>query len=616
MKLKFYNKFSQIIEDLADKKKTSSENLIFYEFFYKKESQAITLVSKLTSANREEDLEQLKICHNSWFILVDKSLVDTEVLNNLVGINKEPLRIHLIYGSEDRHIRTFSSTTIQEAKELFKTYFNIKDEVSIVFKNNTKNVILDKVGYDKKNECWLNLKQMRVHDKSVIFLTKSLEDSKEKVEREEEINCIVKVEDEENFTIVKARLNMTFANLLRKIREELNLCENLNVNDDTYEDLVNSETPFRVRKQLDGNIIYKNLFSKKLDSDENFIDGGVRLKVEFGETYELHEICLNILMEMNSKKESKEFIGDPEKILICDLKKFICEQFNLKTEEHMVYKTSALGDPIKAIKNESQSLSKTGLKDSSTIFLKNISSELYETYIIRIYQNNCNPNEYLFKPLDDSNPCLTLNLPKETQLKTLKEIIICDLKLKLNDNQSLLNNKLRLRVVGKKLDPERILKGDDFPLKKLNIDNPSNILMEVLENEEDLKENEIQLYTWIRNVKDKSYYDKKSIIFQFNNNLASSDQLYAKCLVVSGFKNISIAKYVKFNYTWELIPEMEESGPINLRKAFNLRDGDWIGIRNEDEELDFVDDFQTPEDIKVNFIITLHRLYRLLKISR
>ena len=81
-----------------------------------------------------------------------------------------------------------------------------------------------------------------------------------------------------------------------------------------------------------------------------------------------------------------------------------------------------------------------------------------------------------------------------------------------------------------------------------------------------------------------------------NNNVATSDQLYAQFRIQSGLQNITLAKYAKYNYVWEVIPESES---VNLRKAFNLRDGDWIGIRDEDIVLDYCDDFQTAEDAKV-----------------
>jgi hypothetical protein len=49
---------------------------------------------------------------------------------------------------------------------------------------------------------------------------------------------------------------------------------------------------------------------------------------------------------------------------------------------------------------------------------------------------------------------------------------------------------------------------------------------------------------------------------------------------------------------------MSSNGPINLRKSpYSLKDGDWIGVRNDNEEGNDKDDFQTEEDKKVNIYL-------------
>lgn len=55
-------------------------------------------------------------------------------------------------------------------------------------------------------------------------------------------------------------------------------------------------------------------------------------------------------------------------------------------------------------------------------------------------------------------------------------------------------DKIRLRWVSKYLEAERILRGGNIPLKKLNPDNPANVLIEIIENSEDLNENSLLLY--------------------------------------------------------------------------------------------------------------------------
>jgi hypothetical protein len=644
LKLKFYNTYENLLTEIINKNKDfeikNIDDLILFEIIYKKDTSynnsntpnnKVIILQKYDSTMKSETLENLKICHKGRFILVNKNQPHSEnnlladLIDSQIGINYEPINLKIFYGTQEKQIRVFSNLDIPSFKDKIKQFLLIPQSIDIVlnFKSgsgtssnlisNQKNINLEKVGFDRKNQCWLNLKQLKVTDNSLIFIAKSAEggfcknnntDCTTNLEFEEKINCLVKIEDEEEITVVRARLNTTFEQLIAKIKKKLNLkFEEENQSDAGNE--INSTSPLiRVRKELDGKIIFKNQMTKQLHNDEMFIEGGVRLRVEFGEPYEISEILLKIILENKDSRDSssniREFIGDPEKTTISELKKFICEQFNLKLEEHMFYKTSALGDPIKAIKNENQTITKSGLKDSDIIFFKNISADLYETYQIKLYSprvgvNLLEDSEYVFKPIDEKkNLILELNLSKENTLKNLKEKIIEEIGL-----GNISTDFLRLRSINKKFDPERIFRGESITLKKLNFDNPQMILYEILNDQENLKENQIQLYLWKRNLEGKSYTDKQSIIFEFSNNLASSDQLYEIVRKLTGWRNIKLAKYAKFNYQWDEISEVNENGPINLRKVFNLRDGDWIGVRNEEDELSKKDDFQTDEDKKV-----------------
>ena len=58
-----------------------------------------------------------------------------------------------------------------------------------------------------------------------------------------------------------------------------------------------------------------------------FLDGGVRLKVEFGEPYEYSEILIKILIEKGGEIITKEFIDVPE-IQISELKKHTCKTWS------------------------------------------------------------------------------------------------------------------------------------------------------------------------------------------------------------------------------------------------------------------------------------------------
>jgi hypothetical protein len=159
------------------------------------------------------------------------------------------------------------------------------------------------------------------------------------------------------------------------------------------------------------------------------------------------------------------------------------------------------------------------------------------------------------------------------------------------------------------MDAERIIKNDDMIIKKLFSENNIKILVEFLEKEENLTENEIQLYIFNRNSHRKIYENKKNYILNIENNKITSEEFYNSLRKFCHNDNITIAKYAKYFYEWEIIPEMGSEGVYNLLKSnFKIKDGDWISIRNDDIENSEKDDFSTEEDKKVLFFF----LYFLL----
>ncbi len=325
----------------------------------------------------------------------------------------------------------------------------------------------------------------------------------------------------------------------------------------------------------------------KLYTEESFIDGGVRLMIEYGEPYESTDFLLKILYDIDiNHKELKDFIGDPCKITVSDLKKFFCENFGLKAENYIFYKTNWMRDPVKAMKNETLMLSKYSLNDGDCLYLKDISSELIETYSLRLYKEDCPTNKFVFIPVSESSLILELNVNKDLSLG--------ELKLQISEGLGINVEDMRLRLLGRKFDPERILRGESTIVKKFNINNPGNLLIEIIPNE-NLTDNQLQLYFFKRDSSNKTYINKEDKIWEFNTS-ASSDQLYKFVREQYNSDRVTLVKYSKYYYTWEVIPEKDNKGPVNLRKnPYNIKDGDWIGIVEGDEE----DDYQTHEDKKV-----------------
>jgi hypothetical protein len=158
-------------------------------------------------------------------------------------------------------------------------------------------------------------------------------------------------------------------------------------------------------------------------------------------------------------------------------------------------------------------------------------------------------------------------MSKEQTLLEIKEYVIIHLNLQVPADN------IRLRVISKRGDAERILRGKANSIKKLRIDNPATLLLEVLEEPENLDDKSIQLLTFLRDSNKGTYYNKKNCIFNYQTT-ASSDLLYNNLRELYKLDNITVTKHTKSYYNWEIIPESEETGPINLKSSYySLKDG-------------------------------------------
>ncbi len=330
---------------------------------------------------------------------------------------------------------------------------------------------------------------------------------------------------------------------------------------------------------MDNKLIYKDKFNDKLSTDEVFIEGSVRLQIEMGEMYFTNQILLRVIIEINKKKDNQEFIGDPSKVKISDIKSEFCKNLGVKPEDFRFYRVNEFKDPVKQIKNENLLLCKSGFKDTDTLYMKNINEDPYENYIFRFYMNIEDKNQdkedkdskaesFFYKAILEVNMLQELLIQKNTSLFDLKKKVVQELTLSIDDM-----SYLRLRCMSKCMDAERILRGHNIPVKKQNTDNPANLLIEILQFPEDLHEHQMQLYLVRKNKTTNNYETKDSFIFEFEG-IATSDQLYEASRKFYNLRDIVLGKYSKGNYKWELLPEIDEDGALNLRKSpYALRDG-------------------------------------------
>ena len=435
--------------------------------------------------------------------------------------------------------------------------------------------------------------------------------------------------------IVKINLEKTFLDLYKTIFEQFDIIkektENNEINNIIEFDINN--LAFRLFNESDNKILSKECFNKKLNTSPSFIEGDVRLRIELGEIYSENEISLKILMKSLSeenKQIEKEFICDPNKYTIFQVKKFLLDNIiESKTKEekeklyenYLLYRTNLYNLPTKPIKLEKELLSNLSIKDRDVLFLQNILEIPNEIAYINIIFSNKDLYYYdllqNFEKInfEDFEEKLELKLPKKTTIKELKEKINIEKKLNLN------LDLLLIRVIGKYYQLERILKNDNYDLKKYNLESPINLFVEILKEPlfKDIPEqiNEIQnkkkskikekeketlIILMQKNKKENIYENKKIYFIQNDPNIFGTKELYDLCRIHSNWMNISIAKYNKGNYDYELIKEYDDKNKSTSLKKGNyiLRDSDWIAIINLDEDENFVTkyDIEQQNEIK------------------
>ena len=228
------------------------------------------------------------------------------------------------------------------------------------------------------------------------------------------------------------------------------------------------------------------------------------------------------------------------------------------------------------------------------LYLQNISEIPNEIGYINIYFSDKETEYYdlleKFEPISFENK-------KKLEMKLPKKTTILELKSKINNNIS--PNLLLVRVIGKNNQLERVLKNDNYDLKKYNLESPINLFVEELKeplfsenknnnNEENInindknknkknknkinnKDNETMIILMQKNKKENKYENKKVYIIQNDPNVFGTKELYDLCRYHSNWMNISIAKYNRGTYDYEEIKEYDENNnSLSLKKEIIL----------------------------------------------
>ena len=615
--------FTDKVSSLFEKENALDKICYLFHFLKKGEIKYVILDQKITCEDYKDlTLQDLGFYHycNIIFVEVNSTVFDSNIIK--IGKEYEPVMLKFFYNGNIFELKTFGCYTMKELRNILEKKINlIKEDYEIYFTSGNKKIFLnDNVLLKKNSKEEKNIKELNLENKSVLYITPKNEkilEEKNNIDNinninhsENIINCIVKFEDDESTVeIIKISLDKTFFELHQVIYEQFQIIKEKTENSDMNNILV-----FRLFNESENRVISKDYLDKKLNTSMSFIEGDVRLRIELGEIYDADEISLNIIMKPLSegnKQIEREFICNPNKYTLFQVKKFLLDNFiETKTKEekeklykdYLLYRTNVYNLPTKPIKVENTLLSNLGIKDRDVLFLQNILEIPNEIAYINVIYSDKETYHYdlttYFEPInfENFNQKLELKLPKKTTIKELKTKI---------NNKNIDDNLLLVRVIGKYNQLERILKNDNFDLKKYNLESPINLFVEELKepifNETNDKENkknkekETLIILMQKNKTENKYENKKIYFIQNDPNIFGSKDLYDLCRIHSNWMNISIAKYNKGNYDYEEIKEYDDNNKsFSLKKGnYTIRDSDWIAIINLDND----DNFSTEYDI-------------------
>ena len=647
---KKYN-FTDKISYLFEKENSINKICFLFHIINKGEIKYIIIDNKINyEENKDMTLKELGFYHYCNIIFVENNSEIFDLNYIKIGKEFEPVLLKFFYNGNILEVKTFGCYYINELKNILEKKIDLKkNEFEIYFPSGNKKIFLDDNVILKKNSKEeKNIKELNLENKNILYITLKEEKNCEEKKDINEINlnnetkniteCIVKFEDDESTVkIVQINLDKTFYDLYQLINKQFDIIKE-KYDENITENVINTENDivFRLYNESEGKIISKELFNKKLNTSPTFVEGDVRLRIEIGEIYNENEISLNIIMKSlndDSKQIEKEFICDPNKYTIFQVKKFLLDNIiETETKEekeklyqnYLLYRTNLYNLPTKPIKLEKEFLSNLGIKDRDVLFLQNILEIPDEIAYINIIFSDKEIYHYdLCKNFEKINfynykEKLELKLPKKTTIKELKE------KIKNSFNKKIDNDLLLIRVIGKYYQLERILKNDNYDLKKYNLESPINLFIEELkepifnsknntdtkeqinnENKKGKKSKEKEKETLIvlmqKNKEENIYENKKIYFIQNDTNIFSTKELYDLCRIHSNWMNISIAKYNKGNFQYEEIKEYDKNNKaFSLRKGnYSLRDSDWIAIINLDNDDNFLTDFDIVEQNEI-----------------
>ncbi|EAR90666.1 ubiquitin carboxy-terminal hydrolase (macronuclear) [Tetrahymena thermophila SB210] len=626
--------FKQLIQNISETTQISLENLAILEL-YEHPNKYVQTVRLIDVSNSDQTLEQAEVSHFSCWVYYDKSK-HQEILDRLkphIGQDQIPLKLNIICPGKSFSILAFSQDKLIDLKIQMQELTNIPENEQYL-QNEDLQHINDSL---EKEEMTLN--QLKIQNDYDIII-KQIDHSHQQENQQNPsqqgktaqlseyqqaqlqglVSILVENSDEpgvKRFFIDYKQLDLQ--KLLAFIKEKFSI----------------EQTSLRRLRNLENKQIYfKDEYSKSLE-ELGFQEGGTRLLLERGEIPVSGNIPIKI---KNSSKHKVAETQNMIEVLIQDdqslhqLKCQACTTLKLDPEQHKLYKTDWMEEPIQLITNENQLIRNMNFKQQEVLVLRDNESPIDKEFEKFSIYHTINGSSEDTKYVGD------LKIKKDELIQDLKNTILA-MPYFLNLNkESGENNTACLRVRDMRKDGlfGQIYRKNDKKISGYNY-STNNIAVQQLSKPDNLEEDDLSLILRKRNCKAKTYEGNTEFIYKSSKKPTVDElkQQIGTSLGLADMNQFEIVKYFPYEFCWKVISNKEYDNlketkkkqdqkshkknkdgkkqeqseqkkddkqsdvEQNLKKApYLLKDGDIIGyvLLEEKEEND---DYQTENDQKM-----------------
>ncbi|CAD8204134.1 unnamed protein product [Paramecium pentaurelia] len=539
--------------------------------------------------NLESTLEEEKVEHESTWILVKK---DQDIPQ--VGLQKVPYRLNLIINKQPQSFLLYISTTLLELKQLIFALCGIPEN-----EQELRNVQNQKIISDLSDETQLG--DMQLTFETQILVKKKMpvqnvnKNEKDLQVGDDIVSILVEQGDKVGVSKFYVNMNQTVQELIEFIKEQFGIID-----------------AHRLRN-LNGSILFcKTDLSIQLKEFQDFREGGARLQIEKGEVPENGKISIVV----QYKEQNIEIHVDPREDKIEQIKLESCKSFNLDSSQHRLYKVDWLQVASEGLTDETKTVSQCYLRDRDLLMLCDKTAQIdCELIRFQLYSTTTGyPDDCLFQKHE--------TMRKDATLKDLKQMIISTFGLNIDIDH------LRVRDINKNRFFGQVFRKLELPLQKLQF-STNDIVYQVLNNPENLKDDEMLLLIKQRDPINKVYIKPQEFIFKTSKTPTLNDlkEQIQNFIGIEEGNEIQLAKFIIYEFQWLHInpnglqkqqqgkskgkqgkqgnqnnnkqvqqtqKQQQQNICDNLKKnPINLGEGDFIGYRIGNHPND---DFQTKED--------------------